>query len=287
VAVGALVSAATWLLIHERETTRAPENAGGALSTAAHAPTVATQGLAETQHAPISPAAFSVSDLEAMLANAAPSEREAALSDGLSRLIALDVQAAVRFAERESDPYLREVSLRTMAQLWSRMDASAVIAWAESIVDTQERNRIIERVALELALSDPSRALALLDRERTDDAFDAAIAGILQQWAERDFSAALAWAESQAPDGQRDLLMTRLVFVRADEHPADAARLADRAFIDERARHDALASIAREWVARDREAARAWAGTLDRRSRRRIDSELALLDMQFPSQSSF
>jgi len=285
VAVGALASAAAWLHFHEGETSRPPRQTGVAPAPMTHVWTSATSGGIE--EVPSSRPAFSASDLEAALAEVAASEREAALSDGLSRLMAVDAHAAVEFAERETDPYLREVSLRTVAQLWSREDAGAVIAWAESIVDTKERNRVIERVALELALSDPRRALALLERERTDETFDPAIAGILQQWAEQDFAAALAWAEAQPAGKQRDLLMTRLVFVRANEHPADAARLADRVFTNDTARQDALASIARDWGARDREAAREWARTLDLSSRRRIDSELSLLDVQFPTQSSF
>jgi hypothetical protein len=68
------------------------------------------------------------------------------------------------------------------------------------------------------------------------------------------------------------------VFVRANQNPMDAARLAEGAFADSNKRTDALASIASSWGSRDPLSAREWARTLAGHARERVDAELALLN---------
>jgi hypothetical protein len=221
--------------------------------------------------------ALSVEDLANARENADPDERELMVAQLLARLVEIDSHAAARFAEHVSEAGLREVSLRVVAQRWAHMDAAAASLWAASLGDTTERDQAILNVALELAQSDPPQAVRLLERQFTADIPAGVLEGVAQQWAEKSYQDALAWSESLPPGARRDLVLQRLVFVRANQNPMDAARLAQEAFIDGDKRTDALASVALSWGSRDPTSAREWARTLEGHARERVDAELALL----------
>lgn len=221
--------------------------------------------------------ALSVEDLVNAQEKATPEQREFVVADLLARLVEIDNQAAARFAELVSEPHLREVSLRVVAQRWAHLDAATATSWAASLGDTKERDQAILNVALELAQSDPARAVLLLERQFMADVPDGILEGVLQQWAEKSFADALAWSETLPPGARRDLVLQRLVFVRANQNPMDAARLAEEAFADSDKRTDALASIALNWGSRDPTSAREWARTLEGHARERVDAELALV----------
>ena len=101
---------------------------------------------------------------------------------------------------------------------------------------------------------------------------------MVQQWAANDFAAASAWAESQPAGSDRDALLMRLVFVRASQNPADAARIANTSFSGDAQRIDALATLARFWGVQDPTAARDLALSLDAKAKLRLQAELALLE---------
>jgi hypothetical protein len=116
----------------------------------------------------------------------------------------------------------------------------------------------------------------MLEHQFMADVPAGVLEGVLQQWAERSYEDALAWSETLPPGARRDLVLQRLVFVRANQNPVDAARLAE-AFADSDKRADALASIALSWGSRDLTSAQEWARTLEGHARERVDAELALL----------
>jgi hypothetical protein len=218
-----------------------------------------------------------VEDLTHARENANPSEREIMIEDLLTRLVEIDSQAAARFAEHVSEADLREVSLRVVAQRWAHIDAEAVTLWAAALADTTERDQAIVNVALELAQSDPPQAVRLLERQFPADIPAGVLEGVVQQWAERNYQDALAWGEALPPGARHDRVLQRLVFVRANQNPMDAAQLAQETFSDSDKRADALASIASSWGSRDPMSAREWASTLAGDARQRVDAELALL----------
>lgn len=221
--------------------------------------------------------AFLIEDLVDAQESAAPEERELVIVDLLASLVGIDSQAAARFAELVAEPHLREVCLRVVAQRWARVDAAAATSWAASLSDRTERDQAILNVALELAQVEPQRAVLLLERQFMAGVPDGVLEGVVQQWAEKSYDDALAWSETLPPGVRRDLVLQRLVFVRANQDPADAARLAEERFADSDKRADALASIASSWGSRDPTSAREWARTLEGRARERVDAELALL----------
>jgi hypothetical protein len=216
-------------------------------------------------------------DLETALEAADPGKQDLVIAQLLPALIASNPAAAGRFAELQEDHYLRETSRRLVAQRWALMDAEAALAWAASLGDPRERDETIADIALAVAQEDPRRAIALRERYAVAGARDAAVIGLAEQWAMKDFSAALAWTQQQGDPQLRTDLLQRLAFVQAEngQHHA-AAQLASEMITDERARLEALAMVAAHWAYRDLPAARAWARTLEGPTRIRVEQEINL-----------
>jgi hypothetical protein len=222
--------------------------------------------------------ALSGDAVERVLADTPQQRRDLVLSELLVRLVSYDAPAAARIAERETVGYLREVALRVVAQSWTGRDAAGALNWVASLSDPAERDAALENAALELVNSQPQRALLALDRRSAPRSPDPTLQGVVQQWATNDFAAAYAWAESQPAGSDRDALLMRLVFVRAGQNPADAARIANTAFSGDAQRIDALATLARSWGAQDPTAVHDLALSLDAKAQLRLETELALLE---------
>jgi hypothetical protein len=216
-------------------------------------------------------------DIEHALAAAESGRRDLILEEMLAALAGRNAPSAARFAELEREPYLREVALRAVAQRWAQIEPDAAADWASSLLDAGERDAAIANVALAIAPADPRRALAILERRTSADALDAALEGVVTQWAGIDFPAARSWSEAQPDGAGRDRLLERLVYLRSTTDPADAAELARLITVDAR-RFDALASIVPGWMSRDSAAAHAWADTLDQGARRRVTAEISILE---------
>jgi hypothetical protein len=216
---------------------------------------------------------ISAESVELAESAAVPGTQDLVLDRMLTSWVRDDAPAAARYAELQTDPFLREVALRTVAHRWAQIDRDGAVQWASSLADETERDGAIENVAL--ALSDPRAALDLLARRGAEKWPDAARVGVIAAWAARDFAAAQAWAEAQPPGAARDDITQRLVFLRAQTDPLAATVLASGMLDEATARRDAYASIIRIWVARDPEAARGWAASADTETRRRVGLELA------------
>jgi hypothetical protein len=214
-------------------------------------------------------------DLERDLAEAAPGTADRVLEQGLVAWLRHDAAGAAAFAMRQTEPFLREVALRTVAQHWAAADVPAAAAWAESLVDAGERDRAIEQVALSIADTRPRAALDLLARRSGDPPRDAASVGVVTSWARGDFDAALAWTEAQPSGPTRDDIVERLVLLDTGQDPEASLSLADRLVTDEGIRRDAWAAVSRRWAAREPGRVRAWAAATDDGTRRRVEAELA------------
>jgi hypothetical protein len=245
-------------------------------STGRIAPVAANRG--PTRVADAGAFALTADSIERALADVLPNRRDLVLSELLERLVRHDAPAAARFAEDEADGYLREVALRVVAQSWTKRDAVAAVNWAASLSDQNERDTALENAALELAVSEPQRALQALDRRSAAHSPDPTLEGVVQQWATTDFPAAYDFAQAQPAGPDRDALLTRLVFVRATENPAEAARIANTAFSADAQRIAALSTVAHLWGAQDPMAVQELALTLDAKAQRQVRSELALLE---------
>jgi hypothetical protein len=226
--------------------------------------------------APAPNTAAALTDLERALAESDPDRYDLVLADKLPTLIAADPAAAARYAELQTEPRLRELLVRQVAQLWAARDADGAIAWAESLPDSPERQATLIDVSLIVARGDPVRAVQWREQSVGNQEADGVLQGLVQQWADRDFDAAMAWTGARPRNAQRDHILQRLVYVRAAAgQPEAAARLADEAFADSATKAEAIATIAHQWALRDREAATRWAESLEPQLAARATEEIA------------
>jgi hypothetical protein len=214
-------------------------------------------------------------ELERALAQAPRGTADLVIDRDLTVWTTDDPAAAAAFALGQTDPFLREVALRTVAQRWAQTDATAAARWAESLADADERDRALAHVALSIADRNPRAALDLLARRTGDPQSDAASVGVITSWARRDFDAAQAWVEAQPPGPTRDEIVERLVVLRSYDDPHAAMSFAERLIADEEPRRDAWAAVSQRWAARDPGLVREWAISADAGTRRRIEAELA------------
>jgi hypothetical protein len=208
--------------------------------------------------------ALTPAELEQRLAESDADARERVLEAALPAMVAKDPEQIARFAELQTDPRLRELLVRQVAQLWAKTDPDRAMAWVTSLPESPERVATLIDVSFTVALTDPQRAVSLREPEVGNVEPDGVLEGLVQQWAQTDFDAALAWANSRPRNAQRDKLLQRLVYVRAASGaPAEAARLADTAFEDGSRKVEAMVIVARQWTQRDPAAANAWLDGLD------------------------
>jgi hypothetical protein len=219
---------------------------------------------------------LSASAVERTLVNARPGTVDLILARDLAAWTLQDAPAAARFAELQSDLFLREVALRTVAQHWVRSDANAAARWADAMPSGAERDRTLESVALVLADTAPGSALQVLARRDAVPDPDATLAGVIANWAGRDFAAAQAWLEAQPPGTARDQIAQHLAVMRAGDDPLAATRIVDRMITGVETRGDAWTAIAQRWSAHDPDGMREWARSRDSDTQRRVDTELAL-----------
>jgi hypothetical protein len=217
-------------------------------------------------------------ELEHALAQAPRGTADLLIERGLTPWLTDDPAAAAAFALRQTDPFLREVSLRTVAQRWAQTDPAAAARWAESLADADERDQALAHVALSIADGNPRAALDLLARRAGDPQSDAASVGVVVSWARREFEAAQSWVEAQPPGPTRDEIVQRLVVLRSYYDPQAAMSFAERLIADEELLRDAWAAVSQRWAARDPGLVREWAISADVGTRRRIEAELAVAD---------
>lgn len=126
-----------------------------------------------------------------------------------------------------------------------------------------------------LAESDPRAALLAASDRDLGPAAAYVRGNFLQLWAERDFTAAHAYAESQAPGEAREELIARLALVMARWIPAEAAAIVAQDMRPGPAQTEAAVSVVHRWAGADSAAASAWvaafpAGPLRERAEREI-----------------
>ncbi len=138
------------------------------------------------------------------------------------------------------------------------------------------RNELLTVICLRWADFDPPAALALALDLKLDPLSGALLPNLAQQWAARDFSAALVWAEG-LPEGElRDQVYSRLTYERARKDPVGAARLLAGIRPVGTEREEATLTVVHAWAMRDPAGAHAWVESLPAGSlRERARAELA------------
>lgn len=129
-----------------------------------------------------------------------------------------DAVQAVCYGVAQKDPAqaiatARELQVSTsvsdnIVQQWAGSDMKSALAWVATQPAGEDRDEMVHRIVLVLAPSDPSDAAGLvLEQIPPGSAQDEAVMTVLNQWAYKDFAAAVRWVEN-FPDGP---LRTRAV----------------------------------------------------------------------------
>ncbi len=114
-----------------------------------------------------------------------------------------DVEAAVALAEDCLGGGTNSVAqnlLDNLAQQWAEQDVQAASDWALAKPEGEQRDRLLQRIAVVESQSNPVRAagLVVLNMSPGPLMCEAAIS-VLHQWAQQDAAAALIWAEAFPP----------------------------------------------------------------------------------------
>jgi len=146
---------------------------------------------------------------------------------------------------------------------------------ATEIADVRERIDVLTNACLDWAEFDPADALRMTRTLGLDRPEHAVLEDIVQKWATTDFQAALAWTGREPVGEVRDRLLTRLVFIRSQTEPNEAAVLAVMRISPGPTQVEAIISVLHQWALRDLAPARTWAEQLPAEIRERALTELA------------
>jgi hypothetical protein len=134
-----------------------------------------------------------------------------------------------------------------------------VLNWATTLNNPAERDAILTEVYLQVAESDPAKAVRMRSQLLIDEKPNGGLEALAERWAEKDFSAALDWALSRAAGEQRDLLIARLAYVQSQTSPLEAATLVVEKIQAGKVQTEAAIAVLSQWASSDLPAAGRWA----------------------------
>jgi hypothetical protein len=189
----------------------------------------------------------------------------------LPALVSRDALAATRLLET-LDAELREEFLRQFVRTWTAQDHASALAWIEQLRDSTVRSSAIADACVVIAQSNPEEALRTAARNGLTDG--PVIESVAQQWAAKDFSAAMEWAKA-LPVGDREKVFARLAYVQSERDPSSAARFVAEEMSAGPIQTEAAISVLHQWALRDLPGARRWIALFaEGELRDRAESEL-------------
>jgi hypothetical protein len=151
--------------------------------------------------------------------------------------------------------------LTWLVSSWVRNSPKDVLAWARELPEGEAKRSAQASVVQGLIWSDLEQARSTFAKELSPEAQVNVATNLANQWAQRDLSAARAWAESLPPGGTRDNALGGMVRSWATQDATAAARWLERfAPGDERDR--VVTQFAGAVAQRDPEGALAWAASI-------------------------
>jgi len=136
--------------------------------------------------------------------------------------------AAVVLAENCLDSATNDVVnnlLENLAQTWAEQDQQDAYAWASATPPSDVRDRLLERVAIVQAKTNPYQAAkSVVEQLSPGEIQNEAAISVLYQWSQQDAAAALAWAQTFPAGDFRDRAIKEVKNVTAitsGTQPAD------------------------------------------------------------------
>lgn len=143
------------------------------------------------------------------------------------------------------------------ARLWSRQHPVEALRYLTSAGEVAVRDDVLESVCLELVEFDPEGAVEIADRMAPNGIN--LLENLVQRWAERDATAAAAFASGKNPGELRDRLFSRIAFAESKRDPVSAACLVTDQIATGSVQMEAAISVLHQWYLQNPSAARAWA----------------------------
>lgn len=198
-------------------------------------------------------------EIQAALVGTNLEAREFALTNLLSELVANNPSAAAKMAESISEEGLHAQMMRRVARLWAAKDPTGALDWAATLADATARDAALTDVCLQVAEVNPASAVQICERFMPDNNIASPpLEALAERWAEKDFSATLAWTQSHPAGEQRDGLMAQMALLEAQSLPREAAVLAVQQMSPGARQDEAVISVVHQWALRDFTAASAW-----------------------------
>ena len=207
--------------------------------------------------APFPPSAQLVNEIARTLRTGDSVARERVFNQLLPELIATNAAAAARLAEEWEPGPLRVELLRQVTRQWTAVDFAGAMTWLADLAGRRDRQYAAEAGVAEIARTDPAGAIEVAQVFQVGTG-DGSIEHLAQLWTEESPHEAVDWILGRPVGPQRDQLLARIAFVRAQSDPAEAATLTVDFMSPGAARDEAIAAVSRQWAVRDPAAATAW-----------------------------
>ena len=174
-------------------------------------------------------------------------------------LVACDAVVAMQLVQGIEDSRLREELRRRLSHLWAANDSSGALEGLGRLADVEERSAALTDACLAIAQRNPAEALLGAQRLGLDREQSGLTENLLQQWAEIDLPAALAWARACPEAEQRTKAIARVAFTQSQRDPLNAARLLVAEVPPGPILTEAAISVLHQWAVREPSAAAEWA----------------------------
>lgn len=162
------------------------------------------------------------------------------------------------------------------ARAWARENPQEALAAIIRVTSGASRDVVIETVCEQMAKSNPPEAV--LVAEQLGEGCTNLLGNIVEQWAERDASAAKEYIMDQPIGDDRDRLIRQVALALSSQDPVDAASLVAQGMSSGDNQNEAAIDVVRQWALLDSNAALAWARlfpeTLRVRALKEIDNVL-------------
>jgi hypothetical protein len=125
-------------------------------------------------------------------------ERDDALQAVCFGLAQKDPAHAVDLAQALQQP---EAVMENLVQQWAASDLPSTLVWVNNRPSSDQRDEMIQRIALVLSQRDPSDAASLVTEQiSAGPAQDEAVMTVVNQWGNQNLAAAASWVKS-FPEG--------------------------------------------------------------------------------------
>ncbi len=170
--------------------------------------------------------------------------------------IALGMSNATAWAENLPEGTIKASAFDRIADRFASEDPAAAAEWVRSHANQEYAERAVREVAEELGREDPEQAVRwVADLPETTQS--GAISQSMERWTREDPVAAGNFLQDMAPSNSRDAAVKSYANELDGSDPQMAAEWAG-SIADDQMRSETLNGVARSWIRRDPEGARAW-----------------------------